>query len=346
VPIPSRSLVALVVALALAATTGCGGAGDTSTSAGGDPASTTPSTGRRGGVGTVGGSGSGNGGLGRAVPEATPQYLAAAAARTAELTSGAFALGIGLSEGSGLLDGQLLAAEGEFDTASGRSKMRLDGGIIAGTTELITAGGTTYVATEGLGGLLAGGQAVSTPWIAYESPADGSGASVVPFVGSGGASSFLASLRGAGGTVTEVGTDTIDGVAVRHYRGTIDPAAATQAAPEARSGLAQLGTDPFPVEAWIDDDGIVRRLELSPSLGAGAGALGALGAAGGLMITVELRDLGRPVTIDVPPASEVTRVDPSTVSGLGAGGLGAGGLGTEGLGSGGSDDPLAGLGGE
>ena len=347
--------VVLVGALGCAdkRTDAAGGSAPSSTAASSTPGGTTGGT-SRGAVGVQ--SGGASGGLGRMVPEATPAYLAAAAARTGEVTSGAFTLTVGLSGGQGLLDGDLLKADGAFETGSARSRMTLDGGAVGGTGEIVTVGDTTYVRTDGLGRVLTGGRAIPTPWISIAGGAGGGRAtSVVPFVGTGGARSMLSTLRGAGGQVREAGTDTIDGVAVTHYTGTIDPAAATAADPTAGGALAQLGSGPIPVEAWVDADGIVRRLELQPDLAgaAGLGALGALGALGGddpgttprLTLTVELRDIDRPVTIDVPPADQVTPVDPSTLS-AGTGGLpigGAGGAG--GLGGGGGLGGLDGLGG-
>ncbi len=329
-------------------TAGTDGASSSSTTSA--PSGTTAGTSR----GAIGAQSGGSGGLGRLVPEATPAYLAAAAARTGEVTSGAFTLTVGLSGGQGLLDGDLLKADGAFETASARSRMTLDGGAVGGTGEIVTAGDTTYVKTDGLGRLLTSGRTIATPWISIAGGAGtGRSTSVVPFVGTGGARSLLSTLRGVGGQVREAGTDTIDGVAVTHYAGTIDPAAATAADPTAGGALAQLGTGPIPVEAWVDADGIVRRLELQPDLAgaSGLGALGAIGALGGddpgstprLTLAVELRDVGQPVTIDVPPADQVTAVDPATLS-SGAGGLGIGGAGAGGAGAGGADG-LGGLGG-
>ncbi|MFN8040393.1 MAG: hypothetical protein U0Q07_14370 [Acidimicrobiales bacterium] len=344
-----RRAVPALLAGALVVAVGCA---DKRTEVTGGDASSAPSTAAAAAGTTVGTSrgaigvqpGGGSGGLGRLVPEATPAYLAAAAARTSEVTSGAFTLTVGLSGGQGLLDGDLLKADGAFETASARSRMTLDGGAVGGTGEIVTVGDTTYVKTDGLGRLLTGGRAIATPWISITGAAGGGrAASVVPFVGTGGARSMLSTLRGAGGQVREAGTDTVDGVAVTHYTGTIDPAAATAADPTAGGALAQLGTGPIPVEAWVDADGIVRRLELQPDLAgaSGLGGLGAIGALGGddpgstprLTLAVELRDIGQPVTIDVPPADQVTPVDPTSLSGPTGGLGGAGGLGgTGGLG--------------
>ncbi len=341
--------IGVVVGLALTAAVaaGCASGGDTTVAGPASSSAPAPAapgiTQGRGGVGAMDGGSAPGGALGRVAASATPQYLAEAASRTSEVSSGAFTLGVGLSGGEGLLDGDLLQVEGVFDTSANRARMTLDGGVLFGSTRLVTAGDTTYVSTDGLGSLLTAGRTVPTPWISFASAGSDASSGIVPFVGTGGARSFLAALRGAGGQVTEVGTDTIDGVAVTRYQGTIDPAAAKTATGDAPGGLAELGSTPFPVQAWIDEQGIVRRLELQPSLDAAAGlrALGALGGGGGLTITVELRDLGAPVVIDVPPADQVTEVDPSSLSRVDPGAAGLGGLG--GLGAGGGD--LGGLGG-
>lgn len=136
-------------------------------------------------------------------------------------------------------------------------------------------------------------------------------------------SGFLDSLKGAGGSVVERGADSIDGVPVTVYEGTIDPQAAiAQASPDdeadVQAALDQMGgTFDMPFTAWVDSDGMVRRLEVTVSADMG-------GATMDMTVTIELYDLGAPITITPPPADEVT--DFGGASGLG--GLVGPGLGT------------------
>lgn len=116
---------------------------------------------------------------------------------------------------------------------------------------------------------------------------------------------FLDSLKGAGSSVVESGTDTIDGDPVTVYTGTIDPQAAMeQASPDdaadVQSALDQLGgTFEMPFIAWVDSDGMVRKLEMHVTADMA-------GTSMDMTMTIELYDLGAPVTIEVPPADQVT----------------------------------------
>ncbi len=128
----------------------------------------------------------------------------------------------------------------------------------------------------------------------------------IPGVGSGvgaGPQGFLESLKGAGASVSQTGTDTVDGVAVSVYEGTIDPAQAVQsAAPdkadEVRQALEQVGMGTIPFTAWVDDQGIVRRFRMDLAMATGAEAMT-------MSMVVDLYDLGAPVTITPPPPDQV-----------------------------------------
>lgn len=132
-------------------------------------------------------------------------------------------------------------------------------------------------------------------------------------IGGGSFTSFVESMRGAGTDVTATGTETLDGVEVTRYEGTIDPQAAIDKAdPERRAELRRLFRQsgmgaPMPFVAWIDGDGILRRMEQTYSVQAGGMSLT-------LTNTVELTELGGPVSIEVPPADEVR--DANVLQGL------------------------------
>jgi hypothetical protein len=121
----------------------------------------------------------------------------------------------------------------------------------------------------------------------------------------GGVSSFVESLKGAGQTVDEVGTEEIDGVPVTRFEGTIDPQAALRNADpdkvdQLREMLAQSGMDgPMPFTAWVDDDGVMRRMSQTVSYEVGGGT------AIEFTMTMDLYDLGAPVTVTPPPADQV-----------------------------------------
>lgn len=99
-------------------------------------------------------------------------------------------------------------------------------------------------------------------------------------------SKVLEVLREATEGMRVVGADVVRGVTTTHVRATIS----------STSPPADV------VDVWIDDAGLVRRIETVIADGLGAAAA----SSGGELITVELFDYGEPVEITVPPASETT----------------------------------------
>lgn len=101
----------------------------------------------------------------------------------------------------------------------------------------------------------------------------------------------------------KVGTDTIGGEQMTHYRTTIDPSARLGDLPanvraQARKALQQLGTKGIPADVWVDSNGLLRRE--SVSLAFGKALQGAT-----MSMTMNLHDFGTAVTVSAPPADEV-----------------------------------------
>jgi hypothetical protein len=85
-------------------------------------------------------------------------------------------------------------------------------------------------------------------------------------------SQFLSYLRATSGKVTKQGAEVVNGVQTTHYHATISldrvpdalPSASRRGAKQAVSSIEQLtGLKQLPVDAWIDSNNLIRRMQLS-----------------------------------------------------------------------------------
>jgi LppX_LprAFG lipoprotein len=126
--------------------------------------------------------------------------------------------------------------------------------------------------------------------------------SFLQFGGGGDPASSLAYLK-AVGKLHKEGSEQVRGVSTTHYRGTIDVAKLKGGATLRR--LTSQST--IPVDVWVDADGYVRREQWKEQVDFG-------NAKSNLALRLELFDFGTPVSVQAPPASDVT-----DLSKLGAG---------------------------
>ena len=110
-------------------------------------------------------------------------------------------------------------------------------------------------------------------------------------------------LRAVAGKTEELGDETVNGVATKHYRSQLDyrlyvPLVARSQRAGLRKAVAKLdstlGGTSFPVEAWIARDGMIRRVK---------GVIEGRGLK--LEYTLDLTAIGKPVRLDPPPAARV-----------------------------------------
>ena len=141
---------------------------------------------------------------------------------------------------------------------------------------------------------------------------------------------FLTFLEGAGGEVTTLGTEDVRGVPTRHVSVDIDIEKVLEQAPAEKrqkleEHLTQRGVSldelaPIPAEAWIDDEGYVRRFSVSFDLDELAklrpDASTTADDAPGPVITetIELYDFNEPIEVTIPPADQVYELDLSKFS--------------------------------
>lgn len=125
---------------------------------------------------------------------------------------------------------------------------------------------------------------------------------------------MLASLTAIAGSEKKAGTATIRGVPVTGYRVNIDPAKAAARLPSSqRAGFDQfakaLGSGAIPVDVWVDNQDLVRRIQLTLHMPAGSG----VPAGVQLAESTDFYDFGVPVRVTAPPASQVVNMSSAGV---------------------------------
>lgn len=121
--------------------------------------------------------------------------------------------------------------------------------------------------------------------------------------------SYVALLTGATDDITEVGTEKVRGTETRHFKMTVDPeAVAANASPELKEAgqgfLEKFSGAPMPVEVWIGDDNLPRRITYTIDTSTLEGTPEALEGAGTVSASIELFDYGTDVDVDIPPAED------------------------------------------
>jgi hypothetical protein len=137
--------------------------------------------------------------------------------------------------------------------------------------------------------------------------------------GSADAGEVLRSLEAAGGDVEDLGEEDVRGVSTTHYRGSIDVDRLEQnLRSEGKADVAKLvgrayaSQTSIPVEVWIDQDGVVRRIREVLPLGGGDSGPGLT-----MDMQIELYDFGAEPDISLPPADKVFDATPLVKSELG-----------------------------
>ncbi len=230
-----------------------------------------------------------------------------------------------------------LGAEGAFDSVGERAQMTVDlsslasmlesfgdalGGNMAGGTgspddwklDLIMDGDVVYAKVPPFASAqVPGGKS----WIKGDlQTLSRAGGDAVDLGSLGGSDprDVLEVLKAVSGTIETVGRESQRGVDTTHYRATLDLAAlmrlgAGKQAAAALGDLDQLleqsGLTSIPIDVWVDDDGLLRRMDLAFSMSQpGQGEASA-------SITLELFDYDEPVSIELPPPADVA--DASTL---------------------------------
>ena len=205
-----------------------------------------------------------------------------------------------------------LSADGRFDGDQGELTLHL-GDLLAGTG--LSAGDVKaivakqdghpelYVQAPNLASLLPGGK----PWLKLDvdqlAKQLGNGQAQGLFGATGASPADALNLLRKVATVTEVGSEAVDGVDTTHYRADVDLVQALQDGGAPADAIAELkasGVDTkLPVDVWVGkDDGLVRKLHVSYATDANGQHVSG-------EVTMTLSDYGADVSVDVPSDDQV-----------------------------------------
>jgi len=231
-----------------------------------------------------------------------------AAARTARVEMAVNAAG---GPGGGVVT---ITATGAIDAEHDRFSLSMDltallaglpasADAIGSSVELVGTGDTVFFRSP----FFAQALGVTTDWVGMQA---GAGSTLDPTD----PVAFLDLLHGTGADVERVGHETVRGVETDTIHATVTVRAALANAPAGarnrlQRALEQLGDAAtglldaeLPVDVDVDSDGIIRKLVLQ--IRAPASAADTQAAA----VSIEYFDFGEPVTIEPPPADQVTDV--------------------------------------
>jgi hypothetical protein len=199
-----------------------------------------------------------------------------------------------------------ITATGEFDYAHSRGVLRFGGGLALGGEEVRYLPPRIYVEFAGaVGPPIPAGKS----WVEISLPSQAAGGSV-GFLPLGGVNAspmdLLSALTAVASNVIDLGPATIRGVAVTHYRVTVDLAKAAahlqaEASADFRSFASSLGSSTLPVDVWVDGQARVNRIAITLPMPSGSG----MPAGFRLAEAADFYDFGIPVQVSPPPASEV-----------------------------------------
>ncbi len=218
-----------------------------------------------------------------------------------------------------------LTGSGAVDFTNGRTRSNIDlsdafelplaetpeAGRPDTSWETVSADGVVYLRAPLMSDLLG----IETPWVRIDPSSEllaaASGFAPLGQLAGSDSSAPLALLAGIEpGSVSDLGTEDVRGTPTEHLRASVDllsgVGAGGRLSEAGRQALQRfvegLGARQLTVDAFLDDDGRVRRLvyehELSPEAGGGS-----------QRVELDYDDFGAPVDITVPPEDQVSELD-------------------------------------
>jgi hypothetical protein len=210
-----------------------------------------------------------------------------------------------------------LSGNGESDTTNGRMQMTMDfKGFPAAmtqngsTAEFVLADKVMYLKMPFLSGMLPGGK----QWLKVDLAQAARQAGMnLGSLGQVDPQQWLQQLLASSDT-QKLGTDTVQGEQMTHYRSTVDPSkVASKLSPAQRAAvqkvMKQIGMSTIPVDVWVDGNGLLRQESISMTFGqALQGAT--------MKMTFDMHDFGETVNVQVPPADQVFDAGAALKNGL------------------------------
>jgi hypothetical protein len=267
---------------------------------------------------------------------ATLDPLARAAEVTSQQSGAKIAMTMQLSA-PGLPGGgsYTITAEGWFDEKAHNGEMTMDlsqvpgmsalGGGSGGQVQMVFLYPIVYMNMPFLAGKLPEGKTWMKLDVTKALQAAGVNAASLSSPNQSDPTQFLQYLRASSGGVLRLGSDTIDGVATTHYRASLQLSRVLEhlsgdEQAMVKGAIEKLGSaGAIPVDAWVDAQGRLRRMQLAiDGLGAG-GAAGAAASSVSMSITIDFKSYGPGPAIVAPPASQVFDASALAASGVNSG---------------------------
>ena len=238
----------------------------------------------------------------------------------------------GLDETEGGPADIAMAFSTAFDTATGNSSFLMDtsslvggmetdpddpfaeiGAAMLGETEFRQVGDRGYM-RAGFFSLMLGNE---TEWISM--PAEDGGDFATGFEAAPtDPHEVLGTYEGAAAEVEDLGEESVNGATATHYRISIDATAfmdemsAEERAEAEASGVLAIGI--LPIDLWITDGGYLVRMLLEID---GSEVESADGEFESMKMSFDMYDINRPLSIEAPPASQVTAIEDLDMGGFG-----------------------------
>ena len=212
-----------------------------------------------------------------------------------------------------------LRGTGALDPTNGRGRLSFDAAALlggapgGGRVEQVFEGDVIYMRTPAVARQFG----LRKPWLRVDVKQAGQALGLDPtqFMRLGGNDprQMLDQIRAVSGEVEKLGGEKVRDVDTTHYRAEVDIRKYPDRLPEAQREQARVaverlvdmtGSSTYPMELWIDDRELVRRVKVSYDL-----KMAGQSEESSFEMTMEFFDFGTPIDVEPPPAKDVQDLD-------------------------------------